>query len=367
VLTGRETVAATFAATAHLHRDRPAAIEVAVDGTRRTTTWADVVRTVRHAAVALAGEGLGDGASVALEPGAPAPHRAVVLLVAAATGAVVVGGRGQVLDLASLAVAGSAIDDRHPDRFEVLVAARDRHEVLLHAAGVDHTHASLLVAARSFAQGAGIGPEDGLHVGLRPGTAAEAVLAVVVPALTGAAAWTSAASTAAPGPDPLAATGGPTWVVSGAPGAPAPRARRRWRRPLPPAPRHLLVVGDAAGPHTGERLDGVDTAGSVDAALAADTALSVDVGLAADTALSVDAAGGVVTGFGPPGSVGRPLPGVSVTVEDGEVLVRSCGVPPGAPGLGADGWLATGRRGRLEGGALVLEPSAAAVPAARPA
>jgi acyl-coenzyme A synthetase/AMP-(fatty) acid ligase len=94
VLTGRETVAATFAATAHLHRDRPAAIEVAVDGTRRTTTWADVVRTVRHAAVALAGEGLGDGASVALEPGAPAPHRAVVLLVAAATGAVVAGGRG---------------------------------------------------------------------------------------------------------------------------------------------------------------------------------------------------------------------------------------------------------------------------------
>jgi hypothetical protein len=141
------------------------------------------------------------------------------------------------------------------------VAARDRHEVLLHAAGVDHTHASLLVAARSFAQGAGIGPEDGLHVGLRPGTAAEAVLAVVVPALTGAAAWTSAASTARAGPDPMAATGGPTWVVSGRPGAPAPRARRRWRRPLPPAPRHLVVVGDAAGPHTGERRDGVDTAG----------------------------------------------------------------------------------------------------------
>lgn len=334
MLTGRGTVAATFAATAHLHRDRPARVDLAADGRRRTTSWAGVIRTVRHAAVALADEGLGPGASLTLDPTAPAAHRAAVLLVAAATGAVAAGGRGDVVDLESLVSAGAGIDERHPDRFEVLVAARDRHEVLLHAHGVDHTHASLLVAARSFAQAADLGPEDGLQAVLRPGTAAEAVLAVVVPALTGAAAWTSAA-----GPPPLAAGAGPTWIVSDEPTAPAPRGRRgRVGRRRPSRPRHVLVVGDGAGTSAAEAPEGVDTA------------------------FAVDAAGGVVTGFGPPGSVGRPLPGVSVTVDDGHVLVRSCGVPPGAPGLAHDGWLATGRRGRLEGGALVLEPSAVPAP-----
>ena len=344
MLTGRGTVAATFAATAHLHRDRPAAVELAADGGRRTTSWASVVRTVRHAAVALDSDGLGAGATLALDPAAPARHRAVVLLLAAATGAVAAAGRGQALDLASLAVAGAAIDDRHPDRFEVLVAARDRHEVVLRAPGVDHTHASLLVAARSFAQAAGIGPEDGLQVSLAAGTAAEAVLAVVVPALTGAASWTSATA-ARPSAD------GPTWTVSGDPGPPAPQPRRRrLRRHLPPGAQHVLVLGDDVG----EAVGGVGGASSI--------GTPSPVG----AALSVEAAGGIVTGFGPAGSVGRPLPGVSITVDDGDVLVRSCGAPPGAPGLGADGWLATGRRGRLEGGALVLEPPDAAAPVVQP-
>lgn len=335
MLTGRETVAATFAATAHLHRDRPARIDVAADGRRRRTSWGSVVQTVRHATLALAGDGVGPGVPLPLDPASPPAHRATVLLVAAATGAVVTGGSGGHLDLESRALAGALVDDRHPDRFEVLVAGRDRHEVLLRADGVEHTHASLLVAARSFAQGAGVGSGDGVLVALRPGTAVEAVLATLVPALTGATVWTSEA-----GAEPPTADAGVTWTVSDLPppAAPPPGRRMLGRRTLgrhrPAGARHLLVVGDGGPVHLSEPVGRVGAA------------------------LSVEAAGGIVTGFGPPGTVGRPLPGVSVTVDHGEVLVRSCGTPPSAPGLRADGWLATGRHGSLEGGALVLEPGA---------
>lgn len=333
MLTGRETVAATFAATAHLHRDRPARIDVAADGGHRRTSWGSVVRTVRHVTLALAGDGIGPGVPLPLDPAVPPAHRAAVLLVAAATGAVVTGGSdGHLeLDLETLALAGALLDERHPDRFEVLVARRDRDEVLLCAGGVEHTHASLLVAARSFAQGAGVGPGDGVSIELRPGTAVEAVLATLVPALTGATAWTSQA-----GPELPATDAGVTWTVSDVPPPPGPPPRRRrLGRHRPTGARHLLVLGDGGAMQLAEP--------------------SVRAG----AALSVEAAGGIVTGFGPPGTVGRPLPGVSVTVDRSEVLVRSGGTPPGAPGLRADGWLATGRLGSLQGGALVLEPAAA--------
>ena len=49
----------------------------------------------------------------------------------------------------------------------------------------------------------------------------------------------------------------------------------------------------------------------------------------------------------PPGSVGRPLPGVEVRIDAGEILVRSAGVAP-MRSIGVDGWLRTGDRGRLD-------------------
>ena len=336
VLTGRHTVAATFAATAHRHRDRPARIDVTADGRRHRTSWGSLVRRVRHASLALDDQGVRPGDAIAVDASATPADRAADLLVAAALGAVVRQGDGERVDLERLAALGAVLDDRHPARFEALVAQRDDQEVLLATGGVDHTHASLLVAARSFAQGAGIGVDDGLLVSLGPGTAVEIGTAVLVPALTGATAWSSAVDL-----DLLGAGCGLTWVVTPDPLPPsAPPSRRRRSARRSPAPvRHVLVVGDGG-------------------------AASPAVPATSGAALAVGAAGGIVTGFGPSGSVGRPLPGVSVAVEDdGEVLVRSCGSPPGAPGLRDDGWLATGLHGRLEGGALLLEPGGAGSPA----
>lgn len=335
VLTGRHTVAATFAATAHRHRDRPARIDVAPDGRRHRTSWGSLVRRVRHASLALDDQGLRAGHGIELDASAPPGERAADVLVAAALGAVMREGAGERLDLERLAALGAVLDDRHPARFEALVAARDDQEVLLATGGVDHTHASLLVAARSLAQGAGLGVDDGLLVSLHPGTAADIATAVLVPALTGATAWTSELDLAL-----LGAGCGLTWAVTSDPLPPSapPRRRRPARRP-PATVRHVFVVGDGGAPP-----------------------LALPPG-AGGAALSVGPAGGIVTGFGPSGSLGRPLPGVSVAVgDDGEVLVRSCASPPGAPGLRDDGWLATGLHGRLETGALLLEAASAGSP-----
>ncbi len=48
-----------------------------------------------------------------------------------------------------------------------------------------------------------------------------------------------------------------------------------------------------------------------------------------------------------PGSVGRPLLGVEVRIEDGQILVRGPNVAPAA--ADADGWLRSGDLGRLDG------------------
>ena len=331
VLTGRETAPATFAARAHLNRDRPALVDVRTDGSRHTTSWGRLARRVRHLSLALSAEGFEPGVTLALDGTARAADRATTLLVGSAIGAVVVAGAGATpLDLDALAVAGAALDERHPDGFERLVAARSPHEPLLRCGEVDHTHASLLIAARSLAQGAGFGVADRLLVSLAPGSAAEVVLSVLVPCLTGAASWSSPTAFAVEdrGDDVR-----PTFIASRALSTQAGPTRRRVGRRRPRgAIRSVMVLGDggAGGP-----------------------LVPTGAGL---VALSVEAAGGIVAGFGAGGSVGHPLPGVSLAVDDdGEVLVRSGGVPPGAPGLRDDGWLATGRHGRLDGGALVLE------------
>ena len=61
----------------------------------------------------------------------------------------------------------------------------------------------------------------------------------------------------------------------------------------------------------------------------------------------------VVPGIAVPVAGDRPLPGVTVGIaDDDEVLVRSDAVSPSA--CAPDGWLHTGRRGRLDGERLVL-------------
>lgn len=330
MLTGRETVPATFAATAHRHGDRPAIVEVRVDGARRTTSWGALARRVRHLSLALSDDGFEPGQVLALDVAAPAADRAATLLVGSAVGAVLAVDAGASIDLTGLLGRGVALDERQPDRFERLVAERRPHDVLLRCGGVDHTHASLLIAARSLAQGAGLGAGDRLLVELTPGTAADAVLSVVVPCLTGAAWWTSPTDFAIGDLDEGIR---PTFAAGTDAVLAAATSRRRLGRRRPAAPiRSVLVIGDGGA------------AGSL-----------VELGSSL-VALSVEAAGGVVAGFGVGRSIGRPLPGVTLAVEDdGRLLVRSGGVPPGAPGLRDDGWLDTGHRGRLDGGALVLE------------
>lgn len=358
MLTGRETVPATFAATAHLHRAAVAALEVLPAGGVVTTVWGALVTEVRHAALALADDGGGPGLLVALDRTAPRAKRAVAVLVASVVGAEVVAGSrgdgaGEKLDLPALAAAGSGIDDRAPGRYEELVGRRSPADPLLRDGATVHTSGTLLVAARSLAQAAGIGLEDRLAVDLAVGSVTEIVAGLLVPCLTGAATWVADdgvtpgdvpagqhptfLASAATGPAPGSATPA-TAAATPAPGSatPAPGSataattgrRRVRRRDRPTEVRTVVVGGDGGGPVSG----------------------------AGVTGLAVAAAGGIVTGFGPPGTLGRPLPGASVAIDDdGTVLVRAASVAPGAPGLREDGWLTTGLTGTLEDGYLLVD------------
>jgi hypothetical protein len=336
VLTGRETVPATFAATAHLHRAAPAALEVRSGGVV-TTVWGALVTEVRHAALALADDGGGPGLLVALDRTAPRAKRAVAVLVASVVGAEVVAGAegadasGQ-LDLPGLAAVGAGMDERAPDRYEDLVGRRSPDDPLLRDGPVVHTSGTLLVAARSLAQAADIGLEDRLAVDLAVGSVTEIVAGLLVPCLTGAATWV-ADDGVAPGDVP--AGQGPTFVATAtaaagpaAATAAGQRGRRRVRRrDRQTEVRTVVVGGDGGGPVTGPEVSG----------------------------FAVAAAGGIVTGFGRPGTLGRPLPGASIAIDDdGAVLVRAASTAPGAPGLRDDGWLPTGLSGTLDDGHLVV-------------
>lgn len=341
MLTGRETVPATFAATGHLHRAAPAALEARPDAGVVTTVWGALVARVRAAALALAADGARPGMAVALDPAAPRRERVVTVLVASVVGAVVTTGDGPLggaaLDLARLAADGAAIDDRWPDRYERLVAERSAGDPLLRNGDVVHTSGTLLVAARSLAQAAGVGAGDRVMVDLTAGSAAEVVAGLLIPCLTGAATWSAGegvdVGAVAPGhAATLVLTAGRVadgLVPDGPAAGPVRRRRRASRRRVPPGHRTVVVAGDGGG-----RL-----------AAPSDGA----------TALAVEGAGGIVTGFGRAGTLGRPLPGASVAVDDdGSVLVRSHSVPPDAPGRRDDGWLATGLTGDLEDGNLVV-------------
>jgi hypothetical protein len=344
VLTGRETVAATSSATGHRRRPFAAVVEVLPGGAARTTTWGELLLRVRHVALGLAGDPAGPAGTLPPLAAGTAVEQAVTLLAAAAAGVVLdvdasgarVGLRPAGAALEHLAAAGARVDAGAPDRFEALLAERACDDPLLRGPSGTHSHAGLLVAARSLAQGVGIGTEDRLLIDLPPGVG-RLVASVVVPCLTGAGAWTATSGTALA---VAARVAQPTLALLTSAGAaeavPATTRQRRQARRLP-ACRVLQV---ATGPLVGGQAAG--TSG----------------------ALAVEAAGGIVTALGPAGSMGRPLPGVSVGVDDdGAILLRTDAVATNATGLRPDGWLATGLHGRLESGALHLEPEPSTVPA----
>lgn len=342
MLTGHETLAEVFAATAHRCHRRTALVEPGGTGAG-TSTWASLAAQVRLAALGWTSDASREGDEVVLVPGSGLRARTVALLVAAATGAVATiapegAAVGAPLDLERLAAAGGDVDERHPDRFESLLRARSPSDPLLRLGALVHTSASLLVAARSLGQALGMDGNGMLEVALPEASVAAVVAGSVVPCLTGDASCR---------PSDLEGPGAPEaeldhvvrLVVAGwAPSlaGEAPAARRRVRRQVPRAT-VVQVLDVAMLPTTGA--DAVAVA----------------------SALSLDAAGGMVTGFGGDGTVGRPLPGVSVAVEgDGQVLVRGAAVPRGAPALRADGWLPTGVHGRLVGRDLVVDAAARA-------
>lgn len=340
MLTGRESLASTFAVTAHRHRTAVAFAEVG--GVEVTTTWGELAVQVRRAALGWTADGSRSGQQVVLDPTTDLAEQAVTLLVAAAVGATAIvavprpSAGPAALDLRALTATGAGLDDRDPDRYEVLVAARSGQEPVLRCGDVVHTHASLLVAARSLAQLLGTSQTDRLSVELPRSSVTAVVAGLVVPFLTGAASQRGHAAGAAVMDTTLA-----TAVLVPA-GAALPMPARSRRLPRSARRRDPIVVPV------------LDARGGPPSRAA----------LAAAEALSVDAAGGVVTGFGAPGSVGRPLPGTSVAIDDaGEVHVRSAAVPPQAPGLRDDGWLPTGLQGELVEGSLVLDWRREPVPA----
>lgn len=341
MLNGSETLAGLASATGHRLWSLPAVAEVSLEGGARLTTWGELLTRVRYVALGLAAAG-SPAAPMALAPDATALDRAVAVLAAAAAGRLVdldagvddggTPGAGPLAgrELVALATAGAQVDQAEPDRFEALVAGVDPTTELVRSDGATHTHASLLVPARSFAEGAGLEVGDGLLVALPPGLP-RLVLGVVVPSLAGAVAWSLGGGVGLPAGLRLARPALAVLTPVGAWQVPPPENERtRRRRRAAGATRVVQVTDGGAGgaaPPPG-----------------------------ASAALAVAAAGGLVTAFGPPGSVGRPLPGVSVAIDDdGQVLVRGGGVASEAPGRRGDGWLPTGLLGRLEAGALRLE------------
>lgn len=352
VLTGRETLAATFAATGHRYH-ATAALHVGAGDQVHVTTWRDLSARVRVVALGWDEAGHDPGEALAVDPDDGHLAVTVRLLVAAVTGAVAVVADGTDdlddldLDLDALASAGAMVDDRHPDRFESLVARRVPDEALVRRGAITHTNASLLVAGRSLSRALGVGVGDRIVVDLAPASIAALVAGVVLPCLTGAASQVGCP------PVTTGEVGGQvhTLVAAGrprpAPPAPPPEPRRRRRRRRARVADNSgatsdVVVLDTSLPRLDTSLPRLD-AGE----------MPPDGGSA--NALALDAAGGIVTGFGPLGTLGRPLPGASIAVDEaGVVFVRSGAVAPGAPGTTEDGWLPTGLEGRLVEGALVL-------------
>jgi hypothetical protein len=291
VLTGRDTVPATFAATAYRNG------------------WADVARRVRLVAL-----GLGTPGTV------PCPTTDVgALAVLAAGGTLDFDAPPQALDEAALEDSGRELDERTPDAFERRWSVIQPSDIAaVGDGGARWTHGALVWAARSFAQGIGAG--DGTTLRVSDETEADGidgvrrfVVRTLVPAIAGARLvvrdaevelWSADEAVLATRPL-IASLPTGRWRGRGA------AASARVELDLARA-RLVLVTGEA-----GVAVDWLS-----------------QLGVRAEPLTAVPACA-------TPISATQPLPGITVAVaDDGEILVRADAV---ALDRCADGWLHTAR------------------------
>ncbi len=365
------TLAAAFAGAAHAHAPRPA-----MGG----ATWGDLARRARVAALGAEAAGLavGQPVDVAIDAG---PDRVVAEMAVVAVGAVLTihgaGGSGGTarLDRGRLTAAesdGARLDAEDPDRFERMVDAREPGAVAVLSGGRPITSEEAQWGLRSVARWL-LPVRAGLGAGEAPVVVGDgqwdepgaAVLGWWWACLEG-----GSVHVAGEGGVPAATAGArPHLVVSGPQGwadvAAAVRARSGARQAFG---RCYLAAGRAQA--AGERLSSGERVAlaALDRTCGRDirTALGLDRGPLAVCLGPVDeasrrdlaAAGVAVLGaWTPPGALvpavaadptelpppssGRPLPGHTVRIVDGEVRVDRGGR--------GGGDLATGRRGRLDG------------------
>jgi long-chain acyl-CoA synthetase len=379
------SIVSAFAASADRH-GRQAAQHLDRGGRWETVTWADVATRVRHAALALAAEGIKTGRRIALTEAArdepSSPSRWETELAVLATGAIVVaeppkGSRIKRVDTAESARAerarvGAEIDEGEPDRFERMVeTVAPESTAFVFGDTIELTHANVLWAVRSLARV--IGPEpEGRHGGERTLAAlprqsiAGRLTAEWWPAVSGADVWWPV-----PSRDVVAAVAAcePTILVGG---------QDLWSSMADAARDQLLLRGGAGLRHlaTGRARLAGDPIGVTERARAATRGRGIarrlrrELGLrrcramlAVDTpallarelaAAGIDvrrafahpAAAGLATaldaGADDHRSVGRPVPGVSVRVDaEGSVQLKGASVP-------GDDWFTTELHGALD-------------------
>lgn len=335
MLTGRESLAAAVAAVSHRRRDAPA-----VSGGAEVLSWARLGADVRLVALGLIDRGVETG-NRATVTGADGRDRRSLVLAVLAVGAVLAQGAPEIGagDLNDLRRRGRALDERRPSRFEEAWGAVAADDTAADLDGFSFTHDALLRATRSLAQALGAGPDD--RVLCTSGGPLGLVAGVLLPVVTGGAAVPAGAVVT------TVAEARPTLMVIERPEALALAAAAQ-------------PVSHGGGWRPGRRrrgrpdgMDGCRAAIVVDDDTSAAARLRA-AGAPAHAGLVVDGIAGVVTALDGSRSLGSPLPGVTVAIDDeGQVCLRA----PGAAS-GADRWLCTGRRGTLESGRLLLDPVA---------
>lgn len=337
------TLPGAFLAAAHRHRGLPAVSGSAVG--RPAATWGDVTTDVRVVALGLRAEG-GPAPTVGVSVDHPGTRLVVELAVLAAAGAVALDVTAADVvvdddDVSTLREAGRTVDDRAPDRFERTWQAVEPATPAL-IDGDDHwTHESVLWGARSVAQEFVVDADDRVAVALPPASAVGFVVGAIVPSLRACSVWV------APDDDlgELVRRAHPTVIVTNVAGATMlgahlPDTGRRFSRHVRRRATALAEVG----------LAGCRTVAVVEHA--AGTAAATFGGIPAGTALAVAGYAGLVL------HDGRPLPGVTVAVDDdGRLLVRG---DAAAADRCVDGWLPTGLDARIDDGRVILGPRARA-------
>lgn len=317
MLTGRETIATAFAETAHRHRALAAGHHRVGEGWHRTS-WGDLAWLVRQLTLGLAEQGVARGDRLRVDGLAPV-HRGSVGLAAACLGAAAVldGDGTEPGDLDGLVAAGRKADEAAPDRSESLRDEVTPEEAALADGDLVFTGADVLWGATSLAAALDADADDRLVSTLPVDTPAGWVAGVLVPVVTAAATWFPESGIVA--------------TVTAA-------------RPT------IVVCTDADAALLAE--SPTDDLGAVRAVLVVDGAagarrLAARGVTGVSPAITFPGYAGLVTGDG-----GRPLPGVTVGIEDdGEVVVRSDAV---AKSRCEGGWLRTGRKGTLDGDRLTL-------------